>query len=484
MKVFIACLGTETNSFAAMPTGWTNFEETMLYRGDATKHTPSTFSLPLHVWRKATEERQGQVVESVAAFAQPAGTTVKSVYEGLRDEVLADLRAALPVDMVLLSMHGAMTADGYEDCEGDLLSEVRKIVGPDVVIGGELDLHCSITPEMIEAADVLVTFKEYPHIDVAERAEEIFTICQAAHEGTANPVMAVHDTRMINMWRTPVEPMKGFVADMQASEGTGDILSVSFAHGFPWQDVPHTSAKMLVITDGDAELAASTAKGFADRLWDMKEETQGETVSIDDALDAAAAGPGPVVMADVADNAGGGAPSDSTFILRRALERGDRDLLIGYFWDPVAARFCEEAGEGESLDLRVGGKCGPSSGDPVDIRVTIKRIVHDAEQTFGDAQMTMGTAVWLSTDAGIDLILTSKRTQVFHPDGMEQLGITPANYKGIVVKSIQHFYAGFAPIASKVIYVSALGAIPRDYAAIPYKRFDDKYWPRDDVSQL
>jgi microcystin degradation protein MlrC len=120
----------------------------------------------------------------------------------------------------------------------------------------------------------------------------------------------------------------------------------------------------------------------------------------------------------------------------------------------------------------------------VDIRVTIKRIVHDAEQTFGDAQMTMGTAVWLSTDAGIDLILTSKRTQVFHPDGMEQLGITPANYKGIVVKSIQHFYAGFAPIASKVIYVSALGAIPRDYAAIPYKRFDDKYWPRDDVSQL
>lgn len=484
MKVFIACLGTETNSFAAMPTGWTNFEETMLYRGDATSRAPTTFSLPLHVWRKAAEERQGTVVESIAAFAQPAGTTIKSVYEGLRDEILADLRAAMPVDIVLLSMHGAMTADGYEDCEGDLMTEVRKIVGPGVVIGGELDLHCSITPEMLEAADVLVTFKEYPHIDVAERAAEVFAICHAAHEGTAKPVMAVHDTRMINMWRTPVEPMKGFVADMQAGEGTGDILSVSFAHGFPWQDVPHTSAKMLVITNGDADLAASTAKDFGDRLWNMKEETQGETVSMDDALDAVAAGPGPVVLADVADNAGGGAPSDSTFILRRALERGDRDLLIGYFWDPVAARFCEEAGEGEALDLRVGGKCGPSSGDPVDIRVTVKRILLDAEQTFGDAKMGMGTAVWLSTDAGIDLILTTKRTQVFHPDGMEQLGITPANYKGVVVKSIQHFYAGFEPIASKVIYVSAPGAIPRDYAAIPYTRFSDRYWPRDDLSPL
>ncbi len=481
MKVFIACLGTETNSFSAMPTGWTNFEETMLYRGDATERTPTTFSLPLHVWRKAAEERQGQVVESVSAFAQPAGLTVRAVYEGLRDEILTDLRAAMPVDIVLLSMHGAMTAEGYEDCEGDLLQTVRDVVGPDVVIGGELDLHCSITPEMVAAADVLVTFKEYPHVDVAERAEEVFAICHAAFEGRAKPVMAVHDTRMINMWRTPIEPMKGFVSDMQAAEGQGGVLSVSFAHGFPWQDVPHTSAKMLVITDGDPAGASETAEDFADRLWAMREETKGETVSVDAGLDAAAVGPGPVVLADVADNAGGGAPSDSTFILRRALERGDQGLLIGYFWDPVAARFCDEAGEGGSLALRIGGKCGPSSGDPVDMNVTVKRILHDAEQTFGDARMKMGTAVWLTSDVGIDLVLVTTRTQVFHPDGMEQLGIRPSEYKGIVVKSIQHFYAGFAPIASQVLYVSAPGAIPRDYAAIPYQRFDDPYWPKDEL---
>lgn len=484
MKTFIACLGTETNSFSSMPTGLATFEESMLFRGDATKRPPNTFSLPLHVWRKATEERQGEVVESIAAFAQPAGPTVRGVYEGLRDELLADLRAALPVDIVLLSMHGAMTAEGYPDCEGDLLSKVRAIVGPDVVIGGELDLHCSITPLMVDSADALVTFKEYPHIDVGERAEELFAICAAAHEGAAKPVMAVHDTRMVNMWRTPVEPVKGFVAEMQAAEGEDGVLSVSFAHGFPWQDVPHTSARMLVITDGDAALAEKTAKGFGDRLWSLRHETVGETVTMDAALDEAEAGPGPVVMADVADNAGGGAPSDSTFFLRRALDRGAGGLLLGYFWDPVAIRFCAEAGEGGTLDLRVGGKCGPASGDPVDLTVTVRRIVEDAHQTFGDATMTMGTAVWLTAPTadgrGIDLILTSKRTQVFHPDGMEQLGIEPAAYRGIVVKSIQHFYAGFAPIASKVLYVSAPGAIPRDYANIPYKVFSDPYWPKVD----
>ena len=484
MKTFIACLGTETNTFSSMPTGWATFEESMLYRGDATARTPTTFSLPMHVWREKTEAAQGEVVESIAAFAQPAGVTVRKVYEGLRDELLADLRAAMPVDIVLLSMHGAMTADGYEDCEGDTLARVREIVGPDVVVGVELDLHCSITPEITGNADAVVLFKEYPHIDVGERAAELFDICLGAHRGEVKPVIAVHDTRMINMWRTPVEPMKTVVAEMQAAEGKDGVLSVSFAHGFPWQDVPGTSAKVLVIADGDAGKAAEVAAGFHQRLWDLRGELVQPMLSIDEALAAVEAGEiceaGPIVLADVADNAGGGAPSDSTFVLAAALARGTSDLLIGYFWDPLAVRFAEEAGEGATFDLRIGGKCGPSSGDPVDLRVTVKRILPEAMQSFGDASMTMGTAVWLSSEAGVDVILTTKRTQVFHPNGITQLGIDPAAYKGIVVKSTQHFYAGFAPVASRVAYISGAGAIPPDFATIPFERFTDPYWPRVD----
>ncbi len=481
MKVFIACLGTETNTFSSMPTGMRTFEDTMLFHGNATRHPASTFSLPLHVWRTATEQRQGQVVESLAAFAQPAGLTVRKVYEGFRDEILRDLRAALPVDIVLLSMHGAMTAEGYEDCEGDLLARVREIVGPDVPVGGELDLHCSLTPKMVENADALVIFKEYPHIDVGERAGELFDICLAARQGEAKPVMAIHDCRMVGMWRTPVEPMRSLVAEMQAAEGRGGILSISFAHGFPWQDVPGTTAKMLVVADGDADLAARTAQAFGQKIWDLRGETGQDTATIDEALDLVEAGPGPVVLADVADNAGGGAPSDSTFLLARALERGITGLLSGYYWDPVAVRFCDEAGVGATLRIRVGGKCGPDSGWPVDLTVIVNRILKSASQSFGDATMGMGTAVWLSSDAGIDLIVNSARTQVFHPDGMTQLGINPAGYKGIAVKSTQHFYAGFAPIASRIVYVACNGAIPPDFATIPYKRFTAPYWPRVEI---
>ena len=401
LKTFIACLGTETNTFSPMPTGWKTFEESMLFHGDATAHTPQLFSEPLHVWRQRTEELQGHVTESIAAFAQPSGTTVRPVYEGLRDELLTDLQAAGDIDIVLLSMHGAMVAEGYDDCEGDILRRVRAIVGPKAIIGVELDLHCSITSAMTEHADVIVTFKEYPHIDGGARAEELFTLCLAAQRGETKPVMALYDCKMINMWRTPEEPMKSVVADMQACEGNDGVLSVSFAHGFPWGDVADASARVLVITDGDADKAKGTARQFGERLWSLRDETTKTMLDMDAALDRiAAAASGPVILADVADNAGGGAPSDSTFMLERLIARGMSNVLSGFYWDPLAVRFCEEAGEGATLELRVGGKCGVASGSPLDLDVTVRSIVESADQSFGDTRMPMGTSVWLSTDHG------------------------------------------------------------------------------------
>ncbi|HZD26332.1 MAG TPA: M81 family metallopeptidase [Alphaproteobacteria bacterium] len=478
MKVFIACLGTETNTFSPLPTGAETFAETMLFRGDATRHEQSLFSGPLHVWRRAAEEHQAEVVESLAAFAQPAGITVRKVYEGFRDEILADLKAALPVDIVLLNMHGAMVADGYDDCEGDLLARAREIVGPDAALGGELDLHCSVTQAMLKAADALVTFKEYPHVDANDRAAELFEILLAKAQGRAKPVMAVWDTRMINMWRTPVEPMAGFVREMQAAEGHDGILSVSFAHGFPWGDVPDATARMLVVADGDQAKAQAVAERFGRRIWDLRHETAAGGLSIDAALDRALAAPsGPVVLADVSDNAGGGAPSDSTFILRRILERGITGVASGIYWDPVAVRFCKEAGEGGRFELRVGGKCGRASGDPVDLTVTVRKIVENARQSFGSGVAGMGDAVWVEAE-GVDLILNTVRGQTLNPDAFTQFGIDLAARRIVVVKSTQHFYAGFAPIASEVLYVAAPGAIPPDFANIPFRKLKGPFWPR------
>ena len=489
MKVFIAGLATETNTFSPIPTGEAAFAEHSHIDTPATASQPDPFSAPMHVWRKMTEERQGQVAESICAFAMPAGRTVKPVYEKLRDRILDDLRQAGKVDAVLLIMHGAMVADGYDDCEGDLLQRVRAVVGPDVPVGLELDLHCHITQTMLDNATAIMTFKEYPHVDIPDRAADLFTIVADAAAGRTRPVMAMYDCRMINMYPTTREPGQSFVQKMKDQEGRDGILGVSWGHGFPWGDVAEVGGRMLVIADGDRVKAEQVAESFGREIFALRKEAANSFYEIDAALDRALAAKAdrPFVLADVADNAGGGAPSDSTFILRRILERGVEGAASGLYWDPVAVRFAKEAGEGATLDLRIGGKCGPASGDPLDLRVTVRAVRDGIRQHFGPSLAPIGEAVWVSARAirdgeafgpAVELVLNDDRTQTFHPEAFEQLGLTLGDKRIVVVKSSQHFHAGFAPIAAEVLYVTTPGAIAPDFAKIPYTKKKDPYWPR------
>jgi len=475
MKVLIAGLATETNSFSPIPTGMASFDETFNTR-EATRQPPNLFSAPMHEWRKAAEARGWEVIESRAAFAQPAGPTIRAVYEALRDEILADIEAAQP-DIVLVSMHGAMIAEGYVDCEGDLLTRARTIV-PQAVIGLEIDPHHHLTEDMLAAADLIVAYKEYPHTDSPDRARELFALAADTVEGRITPVMRDYDCRMLTMYHTPKEPMRSFVDDMQAREARDGILSLSLTHGFPWGDSPRVGTRMLAISDGDAEKAADIALDFGQRLWGLRDQLRHDWPDIPAALDLVETAEAfPLVLADFADNAGGGAPSDSTFVLREVLARGMTDIALGIYWDPVLVRMCTEVGAGGTMAVRLGGKIGPMSGDPVDLMATIRAIKPEMSQMMGETHMPMGTGVWLEAE-GVHLVVNDLRSQTFHPSAFTDLGIDLAAMKAVVVKSSQHFYAGFAPIASQVIHIAGPGAITPDYTSIPYTRRDGNYWPR------
>ncbi len=478
MRVFIAGLDTETNTFSPIPTGRQSFVDGFMAHGDATRQAPNYCSTQLHVWRRRAEARGWGVVEGLCSLAEPGGIVTRPTYEALRDEILDNLRAAMPVDIVLLALHGAMVADGYDDCEGDILAHVRGIVGAKAAVGAELDLHCHITDAMLTHATALVAYKEYPHVDIPERAEELFTLCADAAEGRTRPVMAAFDCRMIGSFRTTEQPLRGFVDKLKAMEGRDGILSLSLGHGFPYGDVADEGMKTLVVADGDRGMAERVARQLGLEIYGMRDAVTPIFLTTDEALDQAlAAAERPVVIADTADNAGGGAPGDSTFILRRMLERGITDVASGYYWDPIAVRFCMEAGLGATLKLRIGGKCGPLSGDPVDLEVTVRGAAEAITQRFGAAPDNMGPSVWVS-GRGIDLVLTTLRTQVFHPEGMTKLGLDPAARKIVVVKSTQHFHAGFAPIAGRILYAAAPGALTKDFTKIPYRKLTRPVWPR------
>lgn len=478
MKIFAATFATESNTFAVVPTGRVDFEAYGVYRGDGSLKVPEAMGI-FHARLREWAQRDGHsFVESLVAFAQPSGTTLRRVYEEYRQVILDDLKAAMPIDAVQLILHGAMVAQGYDDCEGDLIHHVRAIVGPKVPIGVELDLHCHFTELMRREADIIICYKEYPHTDGIDRLRELYELTLAQLAGKIKPVTAMFDTRMVGLWHTTSEPMKSFVSRMQSFEGKDGILSVSLGHGFPWGDVPETGARLWVVADGDENKAAALAEKLGREFWAMRNESSTPPLTLNAALaHVQASKKGLLVLADVGDNAGGGAMSDSTFILKGLLKAGIGNAALGCYWDLGAVALCRSAGVGAEIDLRIGGKCGPLSGDPVDLRVTVRAIREDVGQSALNVRYRLGTAVWVQAENGIDIVLNTQRGQVFTPEAFEGLGIKLSEKKLVVVKSSQHFHAGFAPIASEIIYVGVPGSTAQDYTSIPFKKRQLNYWP-------
>jgi microcystin degradation protein MlrC len=481
LKIFTGCLGTETHTAAPLPTDMAAFETSHLVRGGAHGEPAHMFGAPLVFWREHAKALGWEVAEGLSAFATPSGVVVKSVYEALRDELLADLKAAMPVDGILLSMHGAMVADGYPSCEEDTLIRIREIAGPDMPIGVEFDLHCHITKPFIDAIDALVIYKEYPHTDFRERAEDLWRIMEGALTGKLKPKISVFDCRMLGCFHTTREPMRGFVDRMTVLEGKDGVLSVSLGHGFPWGDVPDEGARIVVVTDNAPVVGDRVAQELGRGFWDLRDDVTPRFLGLDEAVTEALNTPkGPAVIADMADNPGGGAPGDSTFIARRLLERGIGMAAVGGIWDPVAVGIACGAGEGATFRLRLGGKTGETSGPPLDLNVKVMRVLRDTWTiSLGGSRRNLGDVAWLHAE-GIDFVVHSVRAQNTTPHFFEAVGIDPTGYRLLVVKSMQHFHAGYAPIAEKIIYCAAPGTLEWDMSQVAHKHIRRPVWPIDD----
>jgi microcystin degradation protein MlrC len=477
LRIFSAGLDSETNTFTNFPTTLKTFEETGIWRGNAA--TGSCWLSPVAAtWAHLASESGCQYEEGLFAAAQPAGPVVTRVYEGLRDEILNALTARGPFDIVLLHLHGAMVAEGYDDCEGDILQRVKSVQPARSVIGAVLDPHCHLSERMVANADLLIACKHYPHDDYADRAAEVFRLCVRAANGQIKPTPAVFDCKMVGVYPTHEEPMATVVRSLSDAERSPDILSASFIHGMPWGDTLDTGSKVLVYADGDVRRANSCARSLGQAVYELRDQLLPRYPSIDEALDEALRVDGLAVLADTGDNAGGGAPGDNVAILASMLERGITNAAFGSVWDPQVANLCAEAGVGARLTLRLGGKTNVSSGTPLEVRARVCAINPRHEQTsLGETRQPMGLCAWLEIE-GIDVVVSTTRSQVFAPNLFTGLGIELLRKHIVVVKSTNHFFSRFSPIAQRVIRVATPGALYMDLAHIDYRKRAPDYHPR------
>lgn len=481
MRVFIATMGTETNTFVSFPTGLDDFRRGLWVEGGIEAEPASPWSAPAKTWLARAREQGWAVVESLHAFAEPAGTTTRAAYEFMRERILGDLAAAGEVDAVLMFLHGAMVADGYDDCEADLVQRMRKQVGRRTRIGIELDLHAHLDEVLVEAADLIVFYKAYPHIDYAERADDLFTLMARTLAGEIEPVMALHDCRTMGLFPTTREgPMVGFVAEMFAAEGKDGVLSLSLNHGFPWADVRHAGAKMLAVADRDPEIARRAAEDFGRRFEAIRAAAMLDFVSLDVAV-AKALQPGdkPLLMADTSDQTGGGAPGDTTHMLRAMIDAGISNAVYGPLWDPLAAGICFQVGVGATLPLRLGGKFAPESGPALDVEAEVLFLKRDAFQDqLSNERVPIGDVAVIRA-AGIEILLVTKRTGVFSPTIFTHHGITLEDKQAIGLKNLYRHRDVFRPLTREQLFVATPGVCTPDWTSIPFTRIQRPMWPLD-----
>ena len=489
MKFFYATLSTETNTFSPIPTGYNAWRAGTLVRksddGASTRRVRDAIR-PLVEWGAA---RGLQIDVGLLANAEPGGITPRRVYEELRNELIADLKASMPVDGIVLQPHGAMIAEDYDDCAGDLLGRVRAVVGPGVPVGAVLDPHCHLTAAMVAATPLLVGFKEYPHVDAIERILQVFDLVGRTAEGRIRPTIARFDCRMISVYPTTAEPMSSVVRAMKELERQPGALNLWLCHGFPFADVPTIGTQAVAITDGDSHQAARLAEHIGRMVYALREKLRPNYLSLDDSLTLALnAERGPVTIADCADNPGGGAPGDSTFFLHTIINRQIENVALGPLYDPHAVAICHDAGVGARLKLRLGGKLGSLSGDPVDATCTVTAVASNVYQNYAGLRFSLGdcAAVKIAVgggptgtdDVGIDVVLSEKREQARSPEFFTALNVDVAAKRILVVKSTTHFQLGFAPISAKVLHASGPGALQADITEIPYTRVaTQNFWP-------
>ncbi len=483
MKIFAAGgPQTETNTFCTLTTTLQMYHDAYLAHQGEDRHNSNFWALPNQVWSTLAAQYGDQYIESLRAGAEPAGVTERAVYEQLRDEVLEDLQRAMPVDMVLLNLHGAMVAEGYSDCEGDMLGKIRHIVGAKVPIGLELDLHANVSNAMLEYADIIVLFKEYPHIDVAERAAEVFRLTRRLATGEIIAHITAATANMVNLFPTQDQPMQRVVNKMRQLEQEREaVLSISLAHGFPWGDNCDLTAKFIVITDNAPELGNQLANDLAAELYQMREALRFKLPTINDALQIfqqhqiAHSGDKKMTFGDFADNPGGGGIGDATFILDAVLAANITRAVFLTIWDPQTVDRACEVGINHTFDAVLGGRHGATSGKPVCRPAKVLRIIENLEQEFAGSTLSLGRAVALEISGNI-IIVNSVRSQIYSYSLLLALGFDLAQFDLFVVKSSIHFESCFSELGA-TLRVASPGALNTDFSQLDYQLTPKQQWP-------
>ncbi len=491
MKVIIGGLQHETSTFTPVVTTWQNYKERYYLHGEEILNTFRQTNTPIGGFIEGAKTYRVELIPTIFAEAHPSRPTPRNIFDTILAEMLAGINKAGPVEGVLLDLHGAMVvgfpnnSDNIDDVEGYVLAAVRDLVGPNVPILAQLDIHSNVSQQMVEQADVLIGRETYPEIDMAERGWECVDVLMRILRDGVRPTMALHQIPMV--WGqnqvTTQPPMQEAIAELHRIEAQPGVICGSIATCYSLADVPNMGASVYIVTDNDQTLAQSYAGELGAWIFQRRADWHFALPTTRQALlQAKAKGRYPVIFADTNDNTGGASPGDSTGMLHAFIEAGLQDACLLYIVDPEAIAQCQQAGVGATLTLTIGGKSSPLQGQPIPMRAEVMALseglfYYDGPM-YGGLAGNMGPSAYIK-QGGVHVLLVTQREQPYDTAFARTFGLDPRQMRYIGVKSTAHFRAGFEDWAGAIYSVTEPGV--HDLNNLSFYRLGRKVYPFDDI---
>jgi microcystin degradation protein MlrC len=486
MRIAIGQLWQETNTFNPLPTTRAEFEQFGVLRSaDIIERMADTNELGGFIQSLRSWPEKPEIVGLVRLPAWPSGMATHDTFLWLREEVLSSLTPQLPVDAVLLALHGSMVADGAPDVEGEVLQAVRRLIGPTIPLVATLDLHANITRRMVESADALVLYHTAPHIDVFETGKRGAAVLRRILIDRIRPFTAFQKLPMVvpaerANTQEPTSVSYGFRERLQQLERELGILAAGLATVQPWLDIPELGSAVVVVADEEAKARTACAE-FATSVWKRRRDYLPELVPVVDAVrQAHEIKDGLVVLSDSADSTTSGAPGDSTHVLRE---------LVKYDWPrpalvtlvaPEVVEKAQQHGIGAELTTALGGVRDHRFSRPITLTTTVAGLFDARFVMSGhlarNLQIDMGPCAVLQ-HGNVNIIVTSRTGPHFAPELFRAAGLDPFAASVLVAKSPCGFRAAYEARSKKVILVQAPGCAPSDFWHYEYHNIPRPLWP-------
>lgn len=491
MKIAIGSLMQETNTFAPVKTTLETFRAYYLLYGDElfTGYNDARVEVPgfINVMREANVE----IAPLIAGFAAASGVLTRPTFDQLLNDLIARLQAALPVDGVLLALHGAMSVEDEPDAEGEILENVRAVVGMEIPIGVSLDLHAHVTPRMVEYATFIVGYQNYPHTDIYETGIRTARLMLDTLEGRRQPKAAIAKRPMVLSAvnaRTLEGPLKEVADAAREMERSGRILHGSLFPVQPWMDIPDLGFGVIVVADKNLAEAQAAADELANMAWEIRAECEPDLMQLNEAIRIAHEAPeGLTVVGDAGDAPSGGAAADNVGVLKALLNYGaDCAKRQSYLTlcDPEAVQKAVKAGIGSEITLKVGHKFSTMDGEPLVITGRVRLLAEGSYLMGGEGStgLTMNNGLTAVIAIGnISLCLRSLPAFEWDPAMYTSVGLNPRAAALLFVKSPSHFRATFGPIADRILVADTPGPTCANMRKVKFTRVTRPLYPLDEI---